>query len=242
MEKILHIEKIKYLKTTPLFVEFVKGKTYFSLYKTVCHPQASGYLKGRKNKTYLFDILKVIEVFKKALKVIESIHATKITFTKRKRIRVHPTKRILFVGFPENQDLRKSFKNLFSFKNHFFISDQEWIKGILTNHASLVKYKREFLQNLEFKSESDKQVFYQNFGGVLKMGALPDLVVIYSHSQSLLMFEEAKDLGIPVVSILDASDDPYNVDYPILGNFTSIVGSKLFFIALKKALQFNFKL
>lgn len=241
MENLLHVNKIKNVKITSLAVEFLTSKIYLSTYKAVSHTQASGYLKGYNKKTHVISLLKSVSLFRKALRVICSMHATKLNFTRRNRIKVQPTKRILFVGFPENKTIRKSFKDLFIFKNHFFISDQEWVKGILTNHFSLLEYKRDFLQNLAFKSDGDKQLFYQNFGGVLKLYTLPDLVMLYSHSHGELIFSEAKSLGIPIVSILDASNDPSEVDYPVFGNFTSIRASKFLFVLLKRVLHLSFR-
>ena len=67
------------------------------------------------------------------------------------------------------------------------------------------------------------------------------IVMLYSHSHGELIFSEAKSLGIPIVSILDASNDPSEVDYPVFGNFTSIRASKFLFVLLKRVLHLSFR-
>jgi ribosomal protein S2 len=232
---LIYINKTQFFGIASLLPELIKNKIYLGINKTFCHPKASGFLKGFRGKTYLFDLFQVGQSLQNALRVINSTYATHYVFTKLNKLKVKFTKKILFVGFPGSK--RKALKDLYFSKNQFYVSDKDWVNGLLTNNFSLFEYKRNFLKNIELKSDIEKQLFYQNFGGILKLSTLPDLVVIYNHSQSTLIFSEAERMNIPVVSFLNASDNPAEVDYPILGNFNSVKGGNFFYRLIKAILK-----
>jgi ribosomal protein S2 len=235
MDNFLQIKKIKIFNTNSLLSELLRNKIYLGSNNIVRHPNAVGYLKGVRNKTYVFDVFQLVRDLQKALRVMYKVHSVKFSLSKRGRMKVEPTKKILFVGFPENNE--NVLQNLCLNQKHFYVLNQEWVNGLLTNNESLSEYKRTFLKNLKAKTETEKRLFYQNFKGILKLHSLPDLVVIYNHSQNSHAFIEAKRMNIPVISFLNASDNPSVVDYPILGNFTSVIAGNFFCELIKGVLK-----
>ena len=50
------------------------------------------------------------------------------------------------------------------------------------------------------------------------MAGLPDLIVVVDTNKEKTAIAEARNLGIPVVAILDTNSNPDGVDFPIPGN------------------------
>jgi small subunit ribosomal protein S2 len=70
--------------------------------------------------------------------------------------------------------------------------------------------------SLLFKREFDK--LQKSIGGIKNMTGVPDVIFVIDigyHKGALL---EAKNLGIPVISVVDTNHDPRGVDYVIPGN------------------------
>lgn len=119
-----------------------------------------------------------------------------------------------------------------------------WLGGTLTNWATISQsIKRlEVLEKkladedineyytkkeiLELERKKDK--LHLSFSGVRGMGGKPDLVVVIDTNREHLSIKEAKNLGVPVVAILDTNSDPDNVDYPIPGNDDAIRSIRLY--------------
>jgi small subunit ribosomal protein S2 len=57
-----------------------------------------------------------------------------------------------------------------------------------------------------------------SLGGIREMGGLPDLLFVVDSNRESLAIQEAKNLKIPVIAILDTNSDPTNIDFPIPGN------------------------
>lgn len=55
-------------------------------------------------------------------------------------------------------------------------------------------------------------------GGIMNMAGLPDLIVVFSVHEDKIAVDEAGNLGIPVVGIVDTNANPEGVTYVIPGN------------------------
>ncbi len=55
-------------------------------------------------------------------------------------------------------------------------------------------------------------------GGIMNMAGLPDLIVVLSVHEDKIAVDEAVNLGIPVVGIVDTNANPQGVTYIIPGN------------------------
>ena len=50
------------------------------------------------------------------------------------------------------------------------------------------------------------------------MGSVPDIMVVIDVVKEHLAVQEANNLGIPVIGIIDSNASPDGIDYPIPGN------------------------
>ena len=116
-----------------------------------------------------------------------------------------------------------------------FFVNHRWLGGMLTNwktiSRSILRLKE--LEVLLDSEESDLTGYTKKellkltthrakletvLGGIKDMGGLPDVVIVFDASKEKIAVDEAHNLGIPVVGIVDTNCDPTSVDYPIPGN------------------------
>ena len=64
-------------------------------------------------------------------------------------------------------------------------------------------------------------------GGIKNMGRLPKAMFIVDTRKEKIAVAEARNLGIPVVAIVDTNCDPDEIDYVIPGNDDAIRAVKL---------------
>jgi small subunit ribosomal protein S2 len=73
-------------------------------------------------------------------------------------------------------------------------------------------------------------------GGIKNMGTLPKAMFIVDTRKEKIAVAEARNLGIPVVAIVDTNCDPDEVDYVIPGNDDAIRAVKLIAGAMADAI------
>ena len=66
--------------------------------------------------------------------------------------------------------------------------------------------------------EREQTKLNASLGGIREMGGLPDLLFVIDSNRESLAIQEARNLKIPVIAILDTNSDPTNIDFPIPGN------------------------
>ena len=116
--------------------------------------------------------------------------------------------------------------------------NQRWLGGMLTNFSSV--YKR--LQRLKELEEFDfndmagsgttkKELLHlrrehdkldRTLGGIRDMARVPSAIWVVDTKKEHIAVNEARELGIPVVAILDTNCDPDEINYPIPGNDDTI--------------------
>ena len=77
--------------------------------------------------------------------------------------------------------------------------------------------KKELLQ---LTRERDK--LERALGGIKEMGGLPDIMVVVDTNKESIAVEEANNLGIPVVGVIDSNSNPEGIDFPVPGNDDSL--------------------
>ena len=123
----------------------------------------------------------------------------------------------------------------------YFVNER-WPGGMLTNFKtikksinrliSLEKMRADGTFDLLPKKEAaalNKEIadLERNYGGIKEMTELPDAIFIVDPKKEKNAVAEAKNLGIPVVAIVDTNCDPDDADYIIPGNDDAIRAIKL---------------
>ena len=116
--------------------------------------------------------------------------------------------------------------------------NQRWLGGLLTNFQTVSKRlaRMKELEELDFENtaasgftkkemlikqrELDK--LHKSLGGIRNLTRTPSALWVVDMNKEHLAIDEARKLGIPVISILDTNCDPDDSQYPIPGNDDAI--------------------
>merc|ERR1712146_658395 len=83
-----------------------------------------------------------------------------------------------------------------------------------------------FNNALMLQREMDK--LENSLGGIKDMGGLPDAIFVIDADHEHIAVTEARNLGIPVVGVVDTNSNPDGVDYIIPGNDDAIRAIQLY--------------
>ena len=126
-----------------------------------------------------------------------------------------------------------------------------WLGGMLTNYRT-IKTRIARLEQLNkmkedgtfdllpkkevFKLELEIEKLEKFLGGIKNMETLPKAMFVVDTRKEKIAVAEAKNLGIPVVAIVDTNCDPDEIDYVIPGNDDAIRAVKLISGAMADAI------
>jgi small subunit ribosomal protein S2 len=120
--------------------------------------------------------------------------------------------------------------------------NRRWLGGTLTNFATIQaridhlvrledrKVRGEFarLSKKEtMKLEKEIARLNQLFGGVKEMTKIPACMFVVDAVKEKIAIHEARQLGIPIVGMVDTDCDPREIDYPIPANDDAIKSVRL---------------
>jgi small subunit ribosomal protein S2 len=88
---------------------------------------------------------------------------------------------------------------------------------------------------LMLQREMDK--LENSLGGIKDMGGLPDVIFVIDADHEHIAITEARNLGIPVVGVVDTNSNPDGVDYIIPGNDDAIRAIQLYLDAAANAVN-----
>jgi len=135
-------------------------------------------IKARLYKNLLKKTISVEDIYirlKKALHIIYKYHTK--------------SKKILFVGFPSNQ--QSLLQNLFEKTRHVTLPNSIWMNGILTNPYSSFQYLAMNSQNMNRK----------HCHLLFKLRYKVDLIVIIESELSESIVKESRKTSIPVITL-----------------------------------------
>ncbi len=202
----------------PSFIDrLFKAGSHFGFKKRRRHPTVTQYLYTTKDGSDIFDLEKTTALLDTAKEVI-------------KEAGLHG-KTVLFVG---TKDEATRIVKEAALKAESPYVTNRWIGGMLTNFSEIKKrINRLEVLNHEKESgelerkytkkervvlgrEADKLDF--NFGGIMAMQKMPDLMVVVDPRHDTIAVTEAAEKNIPVVAILSSDCDVSKIKYPVVAN------------------------
>ena len=198
------------------------------------NPKMSRFIFTERNGIYIIDLQKTVKKLDEAYDFIKEIAAE--------------GGEVLFVGTKKQaQDAIKEEAQRCGM--HYV--NARWLGGMLTNYRTmktriarleqLNKMKEDGTFDLLPKKEVIKleleiEKLEKNIGGIKDMETLPKAMFVVDTRKEKIAVAEAKNLGIPVVAIVDTNCDPDEVDYVIPGNDDAIRAVKLISGAMADAI------
>ncbi|MCL2415251.1 MAG: 30S ribosomal protein S2 [Defluviitaleaceae bacterium] len=189
------------------------------------NPKMAEYIFAERNGIYIIDLQKTVRKIDEAYRAVSEI--------------LKDGGEILFVG--TKKQAQESIKEEALRCGMYFVNER-WLGGMLTNFKTIQARIRRLkaLERMETDGTMDaltkKEVaklmhekfkLEKNLGGIKEMKRVPDVIFVVDPRKEHIAILEARNLGIPVVAIVDTNCDPDEVDYVIPGNDDAIRAVKL---------------
>ncbi|MEG1862764.1 MAG: 30S ribosomal protein S2 [Oscillospiraceae bacterium] len=189
------------------------------------NPKMAKYIFTERNGIYIIDLQKTVKMLDVAYDFMRDVSAQ--------------GGEVLFVGTKKQaQDaIREEAERC---GMHFV--NARWLGGMLTNYRTITKRIARLEQLVKMKEDGTfdllpkKEVIKLDLeigklekflGGIKNMGTLPKALFIVDTRKEKIAVAEARNLGIPVIAIVDTNCDPDEIDYIIPGNDDAIRAVKL---------------
>jgi small subunit ribosomal protein S2 len=132
-----------------------------------------------------------------------------------------------------------------------YFVNHRWLGGLLTNFETIRKSVAR-LKNLEAMEEDgrmdllpkkeviklrrQKFKLFRNLEGIKDMERVPDAIFVLDVRREGIAIREAKNLGIPIVAVVDTNCDPEGIDFVVPGNDDALRSIRLFLGAAADAI------
>lgn len=189
------------------------------------NPKMKRFIFTERNGIYIIDLQKTVKEVEKAYYFVRDI--------------AMDNKTVLFVG--TKKQAQDSIESEAKRCGMYYVSNR-WLGGMLTNFKT-IKSRVARLNKIEEMEQNgdmellpkkeviqlmhEKEKLMKNLGGIRDMKNLPGALFVVDPRKEHIAIAEARNLGIPVVAIVDTNCDPDEVDYPIPGNDDAIRAVKL---------------
>lgn len=196
-------------------------------------PKMAQYIFGERNKIHIINLDITARQFNDALNHINKLAASK--------------NKILFVG--TKRAAGAVIKEQATRAGMPYV-DHRWLGGMLTNWKTL-RQSINRLKELERESQDgtfakltkrealertrQMEKLEKSLGGIKDMGGLPDALFVVDVGHESIAVKEAKNLGIPVIGIVDTNSNPDDIDYVIPANDDAIRAVTLYVTAVADA-------
>lgn len=200
--------------------EMFEAGVHYGYSKTRRHPSVANFIHGTKNKNDIIDIEKTDAMLKTAEEALSGIANT--------------GKVALLVG--TKAEAKKIIEELAEKYNLPYVTGR-WVGGILTNWPEIkkriakmndLKEKREKgyfdIYTKKEKLMLDREIadMEKKFYGLRDMTKTPDIIIVIDPKKESIATIEANKVNIPVVALANTDCNLKAVDYPILGNDSSV--------------------
>ena len=189
------------------------------------NPKMAPFIYTERNGIYIIDLQKTVRKVDDAYNFIREVAGE--------------GKSILFVG--TKKQAQDSIETEAKRCGMYFVNNR-WLGGMLTNFKTIrTRVDRlnaidKMEENGEFdvlpkkeviKLEHEREKLQKNLGGIREIKKLPGALFIVDPRKERIAVAEARNLGIPIVAIVDTNCDPDEIDYVIPGNDDAIRAVKL---------------
>lgn len=214
--------------------DLLQAGAHFGHQTRFWNPKMGPYIFGARNKIHIINLEHTVKAFNDALTYVNGLAA------KRNKILFVGTKRAASSVISE-QAKRAGMPYV----------DHRWLGGMLTNWKTL-RQSITRLKELEQQAEDGTfakltkrealertramEKLERSLGGIKDMGGLPDAIFVVDVDHEAIAIKEAKNLGIPVIGIVDTNSNPDNVDYIIPANDDAIRAVTLYVTAVADAI------
>ncbi len=213
-------------ETDTLVEKMFKVGAHYGYSKTRRHPSLSKFIYATKNKGDIIDLEKTSVMLEKASEFLKSLSAK--------------GKSILFVG--TKPEAKEAIKGVAELLNMPYVNER-WIGGTLSNFVEIKKritelenYRKDSVEGkLDKYTKKERVVMAKKmekleryYSGLINLKKAPDALFIIDAKAEHIATTEAKNRNIPVVALVNSDSNIRDIEYPIIGNDSSIPSIKFF--------------
>jgi len=190
------------------------------------NPKMKEYIFGNRNGIHIIDLQQTVGLFKDAFNYVKQAVADggDVLFVGTKK---------QAQGIVEEEAARAGV--------HYINS--RWLGGTLTNFNTIRARVDYLLELRKMEEDGEMDMLPKNeqknlrreiqkleilLNGIIKMKRVPDVMFIIDTRKEYIAVKEARNLGIPIVAVVDTNCDPQDADYIIPSNDDAIRAIKLF--------------
>ena len=215
--------------------QMLEAGVHFGHQTRYWNPKMKPFIFGARNRVHIINLEKTVPLFNDALNYLSGVAGKK--------------GKILFVG--TKRAAGEAVKDAALNCGQYYVN-KRWLGGMLTNWKT-VRQSIKRLKDLEQQSQDgtfekltkkealmlqrEMAKLESSLGGIKDMGGLPDCIFVIDADHEHIAVNEARNLGIPVVGVVDTNSDPDGVDYIIPGNDDAIRAIQLYLNAAATAVN-----
>jgi len=200
---------------SPSMRQLLEAGVHFGHTTRRWNPRMAPYIFGVRNGVHIIDLEQTVPLLNQALLTVRNV--------------VAGGGRVLFVGTKRqaSDKVAEAAKRC----GQYYVNHR-WLGGMLTNWKTIsnsIKRLRVVEEQLagEQTGLTKKEVLMltrerdkleRALGGIKEMGGLPDVIFVIDTNKEHIAVEEAGNLNIPVIGVLDSNSDPAGVTFPVPGN------------------------
>jgi len=190
------------------------------------HPKMAPYIHSKRQDNHIIDLVKTVEGLDKALPFLTKVAAS--------------GKSVLFVA--TKKQTKDAVKAAAEALNQPYMTER-WLGGTMTNVATISAQIKK-LKDLESRMDSgdlenrynklevqrfqeEIDVLNAKYSGIKNLNGKPGALFLIDVIGDVNAIREAKNIGVPVVALVDTNADPSLVDYVIPANDDAIKGIHL---------------
>ena len=208
----------------PELLDLLKVGAHFGHKKSAWDPRMEEYIYEVRNGIHIIDLVKTLDMLEEALTKLEG-------FANKGNI--------LIVG---TKGQAATIVEEVAKKSGMFYVNRRWPGGLFTNFdgikksvQSLVKMEEQIArggQGLVKKEilllQRDAERLNRMYNGIKFMDKLPEAVIVIDSEVEKNAIKEARNMHIPIISLIDTNSNPDIIDYPIPANDDSLKSISLF--------------
>lgn len=205
--------------------ELLEAGVHFGHQTRRWNPKMATYIFTERNGIYIVDLQKTVRKMEEAYNFVRDLAVD--------------GKDILFVGTKKQAQEAIEYE---AQRCGMYYVNQRWLGGMLTNFKTIRQRIDELNRLNEMENDGTFEVLpkkeviklrlerdklERNLGGIKDMKKLPAAIFIVDPRKERIAIAEARNLGIPIIAIVDTNCDPDEIDYVIPGNDDAIRAVKL---------------
>jgi small subunit ribosomal protein S2 len=213
--------------------EMFKAGAHYGYSKTRRHPSVSTYIYATKNKGDIIDLEKTSVLLSEAVEFIKSLGSQ--------------NKVVLFVG--TKPEAKVAIRNVAESLNMPFVTER-WIGGTLSNFTEIKKrinelenYRKDSAEGgLDKYTKKERVVMAKKmeklaryYSGLVGLKKAPDAMFVVDGKAEHIALTEAIKGNVPAITLSNSDSNIKGIDFPIVGNDSSIPSIKFFAKAIADA-------